>query len=329
MGRGIAFILFAIMARPLRIEQADTFYHIINRGNGRRSIFSDDKDYLRFLDYLGVCSERFDFELWSYVLMGNHYHLLLRTRQANLSRAMQWLGVTYSVYYNHRHKRNGHLFQGRFKSFLILEEDYLKRLILYIHHNPLRAGKVDRIQDYQWSSYSGLGYGRHCPKWFNPNYVLGYFEFERKDFRRAIASYNEVSEDLWSNLWYGLILGSREAVTKMKQQLKSPVHREQPQSRQLNNHGSIDKLSDTYRRILSIPNREYKEYFRPIRHRRRPRRDVLIYLLWRSSQFRLSELGQYFNVSYTAISNCHRRGSEYVEKNRKVQKSLIGAGFKL
>ena len=163
------------MARPLRIEQADTFYHIINRGNDRRDIFSDEKDYIRFLDFIGTCSERFDFELWSYVLMGNHYHLLLKTHQANLSRAMQWLGVTYSVYYNNRHKRNGHLFQGRFKSFLIFEQDYLKSLILYIHRNPLRAGIVERLQDYKWSSYCGLGYGRNTPKWFNANYVLDYF----------------------------------------------------------------------------------------------------------------------------------------------------------
>ena len=237
--------------------------------------------------------------------------------------------MTYSVYYNHRHKRSGHLFQGRFKSFLILEEDYLKRLILYIHRNPLRAGIVDRLRDYQWSSYWGLGYGRKSPKWFNANYVLDCFEYERRDFRRAVASFDEASEDLLSNLWYGLILGSSEVVAKMKEQLKPSIHREQPQSRQLNSHGSVCELSDKYRRVLRIPKREYEGYFRPIRHRQRSYRDVLIYLVWLSGQFSLSELGQYFNVSYTAISNCRRRGLECIQRDKNLRKLLTDTGFKI
>ena len=315
------------MARPLRIERADTFYHVINRGNEHRAIFSDDTDHLRFLDFLGTCSKRFDFELWSYVLMGNHYHLLLKTHQPNLSRAMQWLGVTYSVYYNNRHKRCGHLFQGRFKSFLILEEAYLNRLIAYIHRNPLRAGIVDHLRDYRWSSYCGLGYGRNSPKWFHAHHVLDYFELERKGFRRAVACYDESSDDLLSDLWYGLVLGSSETVSKIKEQFKPSVHKEQPQSRQLNAHGSIEQLSNKYRNILGITNEEYEEYFRPIRHRKRPHRDVLIYLVWLSGQFSLNDLGLCFNVSYTAISNCRRRGLEYIGRDRKMKKLLTDAGF--
>jgi len=317
------------MARPLRIEQADTFYHIVHRGNERRQIFSDDKDHLRFLDFLGTCSKRFDLEIWSYVLMSNHYHLLLRTQQANLSRAMQWLGVSYSVYYNHRHKRSGHLFQGRFKSFLVLEDDYLKRLILYIHRNPLRAGMVERLRDYPWSSYYGVAYGRNSPDWFDANLVLDYLAFERKDFRRAVASYDEASDDLLSHVWYGVVLGSSEAVTRIKQQLKTPIHKEQPQSRQLKRHGNIGELSEKYRKILRIPRREYEQYFRPIRHRRRPYRDVLIYLIWLSGGFSLEDLGHYFNVSYPAISNCRRRGLEYVATNGKLRKTLTNTGFEL
>ena len=317
------------MARPLRIELADTFYHVISRGNARSSIFADDKDYLRFLDFLGTCSERFDFELWSYVLMGNHYHLLLKTHQPNLSRAMQWLGVTYSVYYNNRHKRCGHLFQGRFKSFLILEQAYLNRLIAYIHRNPLRAGIVERLRDYGWSSYCALAYGRNNPKWFNAHHVLDYFEFERKDFRRAISRYDEASDDLLSNLWYGLVLGSSEAVSELREQLKPDVHKEQPQSRQLNAHGGVEQLSNKYRKMLGISSQEYEEYFRPIRHRRRPLRDVLIYLVWISGRFSLNDLGRYFNVSYTAISNCRRRGLEHIKRDRKMRKFLTKARFRI
>jgi len=100
--------ILAAMARPLRIDQPDTFYHVVNRGNERRAVFRDDADYQGFLDRLGRCCERFEIDCFAYVLMGNHYHLLVKTRQANLSVAMQWLQVAYSTWHNHRHGRAGH-----------------------------------------------------------------------------------------------------------------------------------------------------------------------------------------------------------------------------
>ncbi len=101
------------MARPLRIDQADTFYHVLNRGNERRVIFRDEHDYEGLLDRLGRCSRRFGLRIFAYVLMGNHYHLLVKTGEANLSAAMQWLQVAYGSWHNRRHRRSGHLFQGR------------------------------------------------------------------------------------------------------------------------------------------------------------------------------------------------------------------------
>src|SRR4030042_6431953 len=127
------------MARPLRIDQADTFSHVVKRGNERRAIFRDERDYEGFLDRRGRCSQRFSLDVYAYVLMGNHYHLLAKTHEANLSAAMQWLQVAYGTWHNQRHRRSGHLFQGRFKSFLVQENEYLQRLLLYIHRNPLRA----------------------------------------------------------------------------------------------------------------------------------------------------------------------------------------------
>ena len=107
------------MARPIRVDYPNTLYHVLSRGNEKKEIFWDDKDYLKFLDILGTMADRFKLEVHAYVLMKNHYHLLIRTKEANLSRAIQWLGVSYSVWFNRRHQRSGHLFQGRFKSFLI------------------------------------------------------------------------------------------------------------------------------------------------------------------------------------------------------------------
>src|SRR5262245_7521982 len=104
------------MARPLRIERPGGRYHVTARGNERRAIYRDDRDRLRFLELLGEARERYGVRVHAYVLMDNHFHLLVETPEANLSRAMQWLNVSYSVWFNRRRDRSGHLFQGRFHS---------------------------------------------------------------------------------------------------------------------------------------------------------------------------------------------------------------------
>jgi REP element-mobilizing transposase RayT len=105
-----------------------------------------------FLRTMGEMSERFEIDVSAYVLMGNHYHLLLKTPRANLSKGMQWLGLTYTRRFNLRHCRSGHLFQGRFKSLVVENDAYLMQLSCYIHRNPIKAGIVNRLADYRWSS---------------------------------------------------------------------------------------------------------------------------------------------------------------------------------
>jgi len=104
------------MARAWRIEYEGALYHVLSRGNERRDIFWDDDDRTMFLTGLAEAGERFAVDVLAYVLMGNHYHLLLRTRRANLSKAMQWLGLSYTTRFNFKQSRSGHLFQGRLKS---------------------------------------------------------------------------------------------------------------------------------------------------------------------------------------------------------------------
>ena len=141
------------MARQWRIEFPGAIYHVLSRGNGHQDIFFGVDDRLLFCDLLAELSERFNFEIYAYMLMGNHYHLLLKTRDANLSRAMQWFGTSYTRKFDINNQRSGHLFQGRFKSIIVENDSYLLRLSCYIHRNPLRAGIVDRLADFPWSSY--------------------------------------------------------------------------------------------------------------------------------------------------------------------------------
>lgn len=137
------------MTRPPRYDLPHTFYHVLSRGNERKTIFENEGDHEKFLMLLGRLPERFGLEVWSYVLMGNHYHLILKNRDGNLSRGMQWLGTSYTSYFNWKWGRSGHLFQGRFKSFVVEEESYLRQLILYVHRNPLRGGLVERLSEYR------------------------------------------------------------------------------------------------------------------------------------------------------------------------------------
>ena len=119
------------MSRAWRIEYEGALYHLMSRGNEGRDIFIDKKDRVDFLNTIGEMSERYDFDIFAYVLMDNHYHLLVRSRLANLKKAMQWFGTTYTQRFNRRHYRSGHLFQGRYKSIIVQNDAYLLQLSYY------------------------------------------------------------------------------------------------------------------------------------------------------------------------------------------------------
>jgi putative transposase len=312
------------MARLLRIDQEDTFYHVLNRGNERRAIFRDDHDREGFLDRLGRCSQRFSLGVYAYVLMGNHYHLLVRTSEANLSAAIQWLGVSYSTWHNVRHRRSGHLFQGRFKSFLIAEDAYLYRLLLYIHRNPLRAKIVERLADYPWSSYRALAYGRGGPAWFDRRLAYEQFDLDARGFRQAVRQYDEGRDNLLSNLYYGLVLGSPAVVEELRERLEGWQDREKPQLQGLRSHGSMEDRLAQYSRKLGIKTQDRADLLRPTRHVERPQRDVLIYLLWREGRFRLGQIAECFGVGGSAVSHTCRRVEERLKADRKLR-SLIAA----
>ena len=142
------------MPRKNRIEQVG-FYHIINRGVARESIYHDNEDFVRFLEITGEASDEYHFVIYSFCLMSNHYHLLLQTSSSNLSSVMQKINSRYSIYYNNKYKRVGPLWQGRFKSWYVYDELYLKALVKYIEYNPIKAGITKKIGEYKWAMSSG------------------------------------------------------------------------------------------------------------------------------------------------------------------------------
>ncbi|MFZ5645389.1 MAG: REP-associated tyrosine transposase [Bacillota bacterium] len=140
------------MARKPRIQYPGAFYHIIVRGNQRQNIFLDDADRLEYIKRLKRYKQKCGFILYAYVLMSNHVHLLLETPKDPIARIMQMINFTYTQYFNKKYNKVGHLFQGRYKSYLCDKDNYLLGLVRYIHKNPVRAGLVKLPEEYHWSS---------------------------------------------------------------------------------------------------------------------------------------------------------------------------------
>jgi len=159
------------MARPPRLEFPGAVYHVVVRGNERRAIFRDDEDRERYLGRLAHYRKRFGFRLLAFCLMSNHVHLAIRTGRFPLSRIMAGLQSSYTQWFNRRHGRVGHLFQGRYKAFLVQEDPYLLGLVRYIHENPVRARLAGKASDYDWSSDRYYRRGRG-PSWLDTDEVL-------------------------------------------------------------------------------------------------------------------------------------------------------------
>ena len=141
------------MSRPLRIEYPDAWYHVMKRGRRGENIFTYRKDFETFIQLLQESVELWHIRTGAYCLLSNHYHILVQTPLANLSRFMRHLNGVYTQRYNRVHHYDGQLFSGRYKAILVEEDDYLLELVLYIHNNPLRAGMVDEIDQYVWSNH--------------------------------------------------------------------------------------------------------------------------------------------------------------------------------
>jgi len=141
------------MARPLRLEFAGALYHVTSRGNERKPIYFEEADFELFLNILGQVCEQHNWVIHAFCLMTNHYHLLVETPDANLSKGMRQLNGVYTQAINRRYRRVGHLFQGRYKAILVDKDAYLLELSRYIILNPIRAKMVDSLEEWPWSSW--------------------------------------------------------------------------------------------------------------------------------------------------------------------------------
>ena len=144
------------MARPLRIEFPGAVYHVIARGNEKRDVFVDAQDYRHFVATLARIAQRLQWRLWTYCLMPNHYHLVVETQEPTLARGMRDLNGIHAQRFNRRHDRVGHLFQGRYKAFLVHKDSYLREVVRYVVLNPVRARLCGDPADWPWSSHRAI-----------------------------------------------------------------------------------------------------------------------------------------------------------------------------
>ena len=216
------------MARPLRIQYPGAIYHVMSRGNDRQKLFHGDDDYQRMFDGLEKTVDRTGWEVFAFVWMPNHIHLFFRTPQPNLSKGMQYLLSGYANWYAKRHRRVGHLFQGRFKGELIEDETYFWNVSRYVHLNPVRGKRplVEHPRDWRWSSYPGYALKSQRLDWMAYDSVWQAWQGETgaKSPQRAYLTFVEAG---WKNpptnpldaSWEGWVLGSKMFLKTIKSRM--------------------------------------------------------------------------------------------------------------
>lgn len=213
------------MARPLRIEYPDAWYHVLNRGRRREKIFFSDNDYKLFFKILDDCHKLFNLEIHAYSLIPNHYHLLVHTPMGNLSRGMRHLNGVYTQKINKKYNTEGSLFKGRFKSILIEKESYLEELVRYIHRNPYKAGLEKEIGQHKWTSHSAYMKIEKRPPWLKTEDVLLQFSEYEKEAMRQLDAFvrKEVPKELAATLNKGkrpAILGGEAFKADIRKKLR-------------------------------------------------------------------------------------------------------------
>jgi len=237
------------MARPLRIQFPGALYHVISRGNDRRPIVRDDADRRRRLDWLHRTVETYGWHLYAFVLMGNHEHLFLQTPEPNLAAGMQFLNGSYTSYFNRRHGRAGHLFEGRYRGHLIEEEGHYREVSRYIHLNPVRARLVRRPEDWTWGSCPGYRWAGRGLQWVSYGRLLREFGGGQSEARRAYlrfvrAGVADPPRSPFADAVGGLLVGSEVFVERIQRLLEGrPVDKSLPQLEKLRRRPALKEIA--------------------------------------------------------------------------------------
>lgn len=291
------------MPRPKRIHYEGAVYHVTSRGNERRKIVMDDADRWMFVRLLGEIIEENKVVCHAWVLMDNHYHLMLETPAANLSVAMKHLNALYTQRFNRKHHRVGHLFQGRYKAIVVEKNTYLKELCRYLVLNPVRARMVKHPKDWKWSSYRATVGVEKPEPWLEVDWVLGQFGKERKGaqtaYRRFVEEGMGKKESPWDELYSRVYLGSEKFLDHVHEVGKKHQHLDMPRYQ---THVVKQDPAKVLQQVANSYGIKPEEVL-VARARNREAKEMAIYLLKKESGLSLKEIGRKMGVSLGAVSH--------------------------
>lgn len=274
------------MARPLRLEFGGALYHVTSRGDRREDIYFSDEDRVDWLTGLGIVCARFNWVVYAFCQMSNHYHLLVETVDGNLSGGMRQLNGQYTQRFNRRHGMVGHLFQGRYKALLVEKESYLLELSRYVVLNPLRANMVESLADWPWSSYALMFSQAGTPPWLNSDGLLGYFGTQREQALQAYQAFIMQGKGLPSPLLHTrnqMLLGEKMFVDQHK----------------LAQRETLRELSKAHRKALALSLDAYRAH--------NPDRDQAMAAAYHSGAYTMAEIGHHFGVHYMTVSRAVKK----------------------
>lgn len=215
------------MAKYPLIHFKGALFHITARGNDKRKIFLDDpRDFDKYIRNLDLCKKKFPYKIYAFALMPNHLHLLIEVNKYSIDKIMQVLQTGYTMYFNRKYNHVGHLFQGRYKSFLVDKESYLLELVRYIHLNPVRAGIVSDPIEYKWTSHIAYLDAKHkFNKIIDRSYILANLSGNRQKQEKIYQEFILSGITLgWDELFplpaWGQIIGKEKFVTSIERKIR-------------------------------------------------------------------------------------------------------------
>ena len=315
------------MSRPLRIEYPGAWYHVMNRARKGQKAFNSVEDYASFIDIVKDAAEIFNLKVSAYCLMSNHYHLLIQTPEANLSRCMRHINGIFTQRYNKRNGYDGTLFRGRYKSILIDADSYLLELVRYIHKNPLRAGLVDNLDDYEWSSHQGYLSNAKKWEWLHNKFILDMLSNVEKLQIAAYRRYVSLEESEKLTKYYSKkntpsIIGGEDFVNSIKKRFsKKQKETEIPESKKL-----CPEIVDIKRAVCAHYEINEADLLKSLRGIENEPRDLAIYMLRVIRAEQLTRIGKEFNLSHyssvsTAVERIRRKMGK--KKFRKMYEEIL------
>jgi putative transposase len=270
------------------------------------------------MDYVVKAKERYQFMFYAYCLMANHFHLLVETRLPNISQIMHYIKGSYTTYYNIRHQRVGHLFQGRFKSVVVDKDAYFLELTRYIHLNPVHAGIVQDPRQYQWSSYQG--YVGTKDEYIDTHEIRQYLAMTQRQYQRFVLDGIKQQGDLLDKVYAGFLLGSTDFIKEKLKDLEMQITSDDIAHKKALRSGT--KVAES---IIAAVTSHFKTTIEEIKDNTdRPQhaKYVLVYMLRRFTDLSNRKIGEYVDMQPSAVSKAGMAIERQVETNKQLQRMI-------